>query len=45
MIENRKAPNKTVSDFVLGIYLFRFVSDFDIRISDFDSGSGGILAR
>ena len=41
MIKNQKAPNKTVSDFVFGIYVFRFVSvrgaSFDIRISDFVS--------
>jgi len=37
MIKNQKVPNKAVADFVFGIQVFKFVSDFDIRISDFVS--------
>jgi hypothetical protein len=37
MIKKHKIPNKLVSDLVIGIYVFEFVSDFDIRISDFVS--------
>ncbi len=41
MIEKHKISNKIVSDFVIGIYDFGFVSvrgaSFDIRISDFVS--------
>jgi len=32
-----KFQNKPVSDFVIGICIFEFVSDFDIRISNFAS--------
>jgi len=32
-----KDPNKPVADFSTHIHAFRFVSDFDIRISDFVS--------
>jgi hypothetical protein len=35
MVKKEKVPNKPVSDFVIGIQVFGFVSDFDIRISDF----------
>jgi hypothetical protein len=35
MVENQKVPNKSVLDFVMGFKVFGFVSDFDIRISDF----------
>ena len=34
MAKNQEISNKPVSDFVIGIYIFGFVSDFDIRISD-----------
>jgi hypothetical protein len=37
MVKNQKALNKPVSDFVIGISVFEFVSDFDIRIADFVS--------
>jgi hypothetical protein len=37
MSKNQKVPNKPVSDFVVGIQVFGFVSDFDIRVSDFVS--------
>jgi len=41
MFKNQKIANKPVSDFVIGIYIFGFVSvrgaSFDIRISDFVS--------
>jgi len=35
MIKKHKILNQVVSDFVIGFYVFGFVSDFDIRISDF----------
>ncbi len=34
MAKNQKVPNEPVSDFVIGIYIFGFVSDFDIRVLD-----------
>jgi len=37
MVKNQQVPNKRVLDFVVGISVFGFVSDFDIRISDFIS--------
>jgi len=36
-IKIKKIPNEIVLVFVIGISIFGFVSDFDIRISDFAS--------
>jgi hypothetical protein len=35
MIKKHKGPNKLVSGFEIGISVLGFVSDLDIRISDF----------
>jgi len=35
MIKKHKIPNRVVSDFVIGFYIYGFVSDFDFWISDF----------
>jgi hypothetical protein len=43
MIKVKKIPNEPVLDFVIGISIFAFVSDFDIRISDFTSLASWVL--
>ena len=37
MIQIKKISNEIILNFVIGISTFGFVSDFDIRISDFTS--------
>jgi hypothetical protein len=47
MIKTHKIPNPFVSDFDfwLSVLSVQFVSDFELRISDFAQGLLGVLVR